>query len=727
MLLHLLQFEKEVYENIHGDDVGGTYKDFLTYLTQEGIADGVGTKQSTIYKELQTLRVPVLTGEDPLIRVIDKVRIPGRERACAIYFLTPYGLDLAVQKRTYLENKNLEVSNLPDAGPDNKIITIVALAEMLIMGKHESEPIRALLQIAASTSTEGKVDWVELISPTLVKPEHEEMEDVVKPKRITQDQIENPYFNRMAIKDPKYFFGRGEEILYIMSLLRNSQSCSIVGPRRIGKSSLINYVSSPSVLKEFGLNPNNYIFVSIDLEGLGDLTQSDFFYMIVEELRNRTTEGDTRKQMENLLSKDKIRFLDLKNIFKEITTHPKNVVFLFDEFELITNNKNLDSNFFSGLRNLANSYNVSYITATYVPLLQLTLSKETLGSPFFNFFTQVDLGVMDDESIQALITGPSRENGVVFSENIVDFITNTAGPHPFFIQMLSFHIFNWLKKKGSISEPELQAILKRFNDEVRAHFQYFWNHLSLEEQEVLEDLCTSGAIRPQINYSNLIQDLMKKALLIGDIDNLKIFSDSFEEFIFTTVGVVKEVQVETKPSVDKLGTSIKPKIDEPKHSKKSKKIRVVWGNTYFIDENTPTASVNVFNELTGQNIPGLFITRTPVNNAESQWNLTNSKVIWLCSRLGEEYLPPVLGKVSHIIIEFIKQNKSSVILLDGLEFIINNNDFSKTLHLMDNLKEMVAINNSILFVPMSSTMFSERELALLRKNCIEIPRDVSFD
>ena len=104
VLLHLLRFEKEVYENIHNSQVDGPYMDFLVHLTQEGIADGVGTRQSTIYKELQTLSLPVREGEEPLIQVLDKVRIPGKERVCSIYFLTQYGHDLAARKRTYLEN-----------------------------------------------------------------------------------------------------------------------------------------------------------------------------------------------------------------------------------------------------------------------------------------------------------------------------------------------------------------------------------------------------------------------------------------------------------------------------------------------------------------------------------------------------------------------------------------------------------------------------------------------
>ena len=51
----------------------------------------------------------------------------------------------------------------------------------------------------------------------------------------------NPYLNRTAIKDDRGFFGRRRELATIFSRIdaREPQSVSIVGERRIGKSSLL--------------------------------------------------------------------------------------------------------------------------------------------------------------------------------------------------------------------------------------------------------------------------------------------------------------------------------------------------------------------------------------------------------------------------------------------------------------------------------------------------------
>ncbi len=718
ILLHLLRFEKEVYENIHGGDVDGSYKEFLINLTQEGIADSVGTKQSTIYKELQTLRTPAIAGEEPLILMLDKVRIPGKERACSVYFLSNYGHDLAEQKKKYIEDKNLEMVDQRDKL--DKIITIKDLSNRLLAEDYESNYINAILRVAAAVTFNGKINWSELVKPqTRVEPQIIGISKTIPTKTIalkTLQKVENPYFNRIAIKDPQYFFGRLEEIQYLISLLRNCQSCSIVGPRRSGKSSLINYISHIDALTKYNLNPEDYIFVPIDLEGLGELTQSEFFTMIIEEIRNRTNNSNLRGSIEKLLTQEEVRFLDIKNIMREITNLNKNVIFLFDEFELITNNKNLDCNFYSGLRNLANTFNVAYITSSHVPLLDLTLSQETLGSPFFNFFTQIELGLLDDKGVNDLITIPSQNNGIVFPKNVIEFVKNTAGSHAFFIQILCYHTFQWLIDKGSISDNNLIELKDIFLSEARSHFQYFWNHLSEPEQNVLTTLCAE----PEVNLSDLdkplLKGLAKKTILTFKNERYEIFSNSFGEFItrLDKKSILEPtITIITEPK-DVIEDSILPR---------KQTISLEWGSSYFIDEYSPEFSLKIFKAIVDQNTNGLFITRTEPQKAGEQWKLLNSKIIWLCSRSGSGCLPPALEKISHTVNEFINNNPNSVVYLDGLEFIVNNNDFLKTLSLIDNLKENIAIKRSILLFPISSTIFSEKEIALLGKNSIRIKKE----
>jgi AAA+ ATPase superfamily predicted ATPase len=55
----------------------------------------------------------------------------------------------------------------------------------------------------------------------------------------------NPYNERGLIRQHEKFFGRGRELREVFSNLRNMQSVSIVGQRRIGKSSFLYRIARP--------------------------------------------------------------------------------------------------------------------------------------------------------------------------------------------------------------------------------------------------------------------------------------------------------------------------------------------------------------------------------------------------------------------------------------------------------------------------------------------------
>ncbi|MBE2225638.1 MAG: hypothetical protein IAF02_29145, partial [Anaerolineae bacterium] len=48
---------------------------------------------------------------------------------------------------------------------------------------------------------------------------------------------DNPFFNRQRVVDPSFFFGREREVEALYSAIATRQSRSIVGERKLGKSS----------------------------------------------------------------------------------------------------------------------------------------------------------------------------------------------------------------------------------------------------------------------------------------------------------------------------------------------------------------------------------------------------------------------------------------------------------------------------------------------------------
>ena len=51
--------------------------------------------------------------------------------------------------------------------------------------------------------------------------------------------MNNPYIYRGPVRNAQMFFGREHELREIVAFLNGNQSVSVVGPRKIGKTSLL--------------------------------------------------------------------------------------------------------------------------------------------------------------------------------------------------------------------------------------------------------------------------------------------------------------------------------------------------------------------------------------------------------------------------------------------------------------------------------------------------------
>jgi len=75
--------------------------------------------------------------------------------------------------------------------------------------------------------------------------------------------------------------------------------------------------------------------------------------------------------------------------------------------------------------------------------------------------------------------------------------------------------------------------------------------------------------------------------------------------------------------------------------------------------------------------------------------------------------------VALAIEHFFGVGKESVVLLDGLEYLVAHNDFPSVLALIHDLNENVSLSDAILLLPLDSRAINEKEFALLKRE-IEI-------
>lgn len=305
--------------------------------------------------------------------------------------------------------------------------------------------------------------------------------------------MSNPYRPGRSIDRRGGFFGRSGEVRNALSLLANVQCVSIVGPRRIGKTSLLNYIADRSVLSEHTSDAGQFAFVFVGCAELSDLTRDRILEVMLDRARMSAQQAgfdiDTRVSLTAGMS-----FIDFSNALAEFTRSGVKLVFLLDEFEFLAKISSLDPAFFAGLRSVATNLSVAYVTASCHSLLDLTFANnQVLGSPFFNIFSTIRLGLLEDSAARELIRKPSSAAGVAFSDATVEQILSLADHHPFFIQIACFHAFEMQSKKQALGGADHASLRERVEEDLRDHFRSAWGHLKPEERRALLSLSTTQA------------------------------------------------------------------------------------------------------------------------------------------------------------------------------------------------------------------------------------------
>ena len=378
--------------------------------------------------------------------------------------------------------------------------------------QYESE----ISELTTDTKKTAQSGTVRIIEPfRLVIPEKNKSEALT-------GELKNPYMNRVMISDAVEFYGRRSEVEKIYSRIGSSrpQSISLVGERRIGKSSLLNYVNHPINREKYLKNPDEFIFIFIDFQERRGIKIREFFEILYNALQDAFNH-----KLELGVEPDYEGFKKIVSTFDALGLK---LIMLFDEFELITKNKNFGSEFYSFCRSIANNYNVAYIVSSGRNLQTLCHSKEISDSPFFNIFSNLTLGQFNHTEAVALISGPAEKLGHSLSDYI-DFILDIAGYYPFFIQMACAALFEKIKDGTTNQRQLLEMVREDFLDEAKVHFQQIWETVDDDQKEVILDLCENKKIPPSKTY--LVKSLEKAGYVKSGKKKPEIFSSMFSEYI----------------------------------------------------------------------------------------------------------------------------------------------------------------------------------------------------
>jgi len=331
---------------------------------------------------------------------------------------------------------------------------------------------------------------------------------------------ENPYLHRGPIKDRRYFYGRAAEIRQAFQMLRHGQCVSIVGPRRIGKTSFLFHLCDPDVRKDHNLGEKP-VFIFLDGQWMGDLDKSEFYQLVWQEIRKvLVKDGGASNWPEGATS-----FREFHTAITVVQEKGYRLILLFDEFGSIATNSHFDKGFFSQLRSLPPT--VAYVIASANSLGDLTYAdRSVLTSPFFGIFQETHLGFLKPQEAKAMVSGLAQMVGQknFFTEKDLQFLFQVAGYHPLFLQVACYYLFERKVERKNLIAEDYGSVRRQYTEDVERHFQYTWDHLGENERKAVR-LVDAGRIKwvPK----NVKRKLERKCVLYSNA----IFSSVFAEFV----------------------------------------------------------------------------------------------------------------------------------------------------------------------------------------------------
>jgi predicted flap endonuclease-1-like 5' DNA nuclease len=138
--------------------------------------------------------------------------------------------------------------------------------------------------------------------------------------------------------------------------------------------------------------------------------------------------------------------------------------------------------------------------------------------------------------------------------------------------------------------------------------------------------------------------------------------------------------------------------------------------SYLVEEDKPETSYDLFISALKKGIKGYCITRNYPAKIRSKFDLKDVPIVWL-SNVGRDNAirPKDLEKLSLSLEQFLSQPDGGIVLLDGLEYLITNNNFITVLRLIQSLRDQVAINQSILLIAVNRSTLESHQLNLLER------------
>lgn len=388
-------------------------------------------------------------------------------------------------------------------------IAVSAELEAVIMralAKQPADRFQTGLEMAQALATLGPQPPTHSQHPIpLLSPAGSPPEPSYTTPNLPRSTSANPFFYGGAVA-PALFYGRRDLLQSIVQRVRAAvpQSVSIVGERRMGKSSLLAYFQAYAT-QHF---PDDVLIISLDLMKAYSRTRPGLMKALRRALTRLWREPWSPAEDGDLMAFD--------FAVEELLAEGWQLLLCLDEVENLTERATEFNDVLEDWRACAQLGQIAIIAASAQPLADLCVAGG-LTSPFYNIFSQHRLGLLAPEEWQSLVSDhlPATPADLAFIERV-------AGGQPFFTQMAASHLWE-AHQSGPVDHERLYSELWF---QLKPHLNHLWRSLTSVEQTTLRRLMAGEEPTPA---PRLVAALERRGLVRAG----QPFSQLFSEMIAT--------------------------------------------------------------------------------------------------------------------------------------------------------------------------------------------------
>lgn len=354
----------------------------------------------------------------------------------------------------------------------------------------------------------------------------------------------NPYLERTPVVEPENFFGRDAEVRWVLERITapRPQCCAITGLRRIGKSSLLNFIAHPEGARTrypgYFTDPERLLLAAVDLSLVAGERGSNPTSVAVilhlmrtlnRHLRRHHLPSDLRASLQRRYEQARTsgNWTDIREEMSEylydLDAQGYTVIFLLDELDAATA---WDPQVAHFLRALVMETRTAYVTASLEPLFDLLDDRGNV-SPLYNIFTTRPLGLLTASEARDLLAAPASRQGVAWAGEVIDEVLALTGRHPDLLKMAGSALWELSHEIGAaaLAAPLVKT---RLLPDAEGLFRSIWRHASESERETLLAL---AAGKPLTHASLSALPALRERALLSEQEGETLFGTLFTDWL----------------------------------------------------------------------------------------------------------------------------------------------------------------------------------------------------